>query len=294
MEVISFLNNKGGVGKTTLCCNVAQALAISGKKVLCIDNDNQHSLSNRLQVKVGKVTIKNLYRDYNNADDYVPFLEKAVFVTAIPRLHCITSTFSLINSDVKSLKALKDLINKSEIADYYDFVLIDNHPGLDLLQQASILASTRFFIPVFLKQQSLEGLSEMIRFLHNLIVPDHAISIIPNHYEGIKSDKVMLDVLMQMFPQNATSTYIPKDRTIEEVENLGKILFLDRLLSSKSVPFLIKLVTELFPEDYDETALKKTITQKRARHKGRKVLANLSKKDPRDETRTTSEPVGQA
>lgn len=283
MEVISFLNNKGGVGKTTLCCNMAQALAISGKKVLCIDNDNQHSLSNRLQVKVGNVNIKHLYKNYNDSSDYMPFLESAVFVTALPRLHCITSSFNLINADVKSLKALKDLIYKSEIADYYDFVLIDNHPGFDLLQQASILASSRYFIPVFLKQQSLEGLTEMVTFLHGLTVPDHAIAIIPNHYEEIKTDKLMMDVLMKMFPKITTRTYIPKDRMIEEVEIHGKILFLDRLMTAKSVPYLIKLITELFPEEYQEGDLKKALNNKRSQYKGRKVLANLSKKEDHNE-----------
>jgi chromosome partitioning protein len=279
MDVISFLNNKGGVGKTTLCCNMAQALAISGKKVLCIDNDNQHSLSNRLQVKVGKINIKHLYKDYNDAQDYMPFLESAVFVTSIPRLHCITSTFNLINSDVKSLKALKDLIYKSEICDYYDFVLIDNHPGFDLLQQASILTSNRFFIPVFLKQQSLEGLTEMMTFLRNLTIPDSTISIIPNHYEGLKTDDILLDVLLKMFPNQTTKTHIPKDRMIEETEIQGKILFLDRLMSSKSVPYLIKLITELFPHEYSEEELKKTLNKKRSQYKGKKVLANLAKKE---------------
>jgi cellulose biosynthesis protein BcsQ len=284
MEAISFLNNKGGVGKTTLCCNIGQALAITGKKVLCIDNDSQHSLSNRLQIKVGKVNIKHLYKDYNDAADYVPFLEKAIFQTHIPRLHCLTSTFSLLNADVKSLKAIKDLINKSEIAEYYDYVLIDNHPGLDLLQQAAILASTRFFVPVFLKQQSLEGLSELVTFLHRLIVPDASISIIPNYYEGLKHDSVMLDVLKKLFPRNVTATWIPKDRTIEEVESQNKILFLDRLLSSKAVPYIIKLITELFAADFEVESLTRTINDKRSKYLGQKVLSNLSNSRGNDES----------
>jgi chromosome partitioning protein len=277
MEVISFLNNKGGVGKTTLCSNVAQALAITGKKVLCIDNDNQHSLSNRLQIKVSKINVKDLYKYYNDVADYMPFLEQAVFQSPIGNLHGVTSTFSLMNADVKSLKALKDLIFKSPIAEYYDYVLIDNHPGLDLLQQASILASSRFFVPVFLKQQCLEGLSELITFLHRLTIHDKSINIIPNHYEGLKHDTVVLDVLKKMFPANITTTVIPKDRMIEEVESQNKILFLDRLLSSKSVPYFIKLITELFPQDYEETALKKTIKNKRAEYLGQIARENLKK-----------------
>jgi chromosome partitioning protein len=277
MEVITFLNNKGGVGKTTVCCNVAQALAISGKKVLCIDNDNQHSLSNRLQTKVGKLTIKDLYKYFNDAADYLPFLEQAVFQTPLPHLHIITATFSLMNADVKSLKALKDLIHKSPIAEYYDYVLIDNHPGLDLLQQASILASSRFFVPVFLKQQCMEGLSEFVTFLHRLTIKDDAIVIIPNYYEGLKHDQVLLEVLRKMFPRNITATIIPKDRMIEEVESQNKILFLDRLLSAKSVPYFIKLMTELFPQAFGEDSLHQTIKEKRADYLGRNARENFKK-----------------
>ncbi len=277
MQVISFLNNKGGVGKTTLCCNIAQALAITGKKVLCIDNDNQHSLGNRLQIPVGKVNIRNLYLEYGAASDYVPFLEKAIFQTAIPRLHCLTSTFGLLNADVKVMKTLRNLIYNSEIASFYDYVFIDNHPGLDLLQQASILASDRFFIPVFLKQQSLEGLSELVTFLQRLQVPTDKITILPNYNEGLKHDESMLSVLLKMFPATTAKTVIPKDRCIEEVENLGKILFLDRLMSAKSIPYLIKLITELFPDDYEEETLSKTMISKRSQYLGRKVLGNLSK-----------------
>lgn len=277
MEVISFLNNKGGVGKTTLCSNIAQALAITGKKVLCIDNDSQHSLCNRLQIDVGKVNIKHLYRDFSDTTDYMPFLQKAVFETSIPYLHCITSTFNLLNSDVKSLNILKNFIYESEIAEYYDFVLIDNHPGLDMLQQVSILASNRFFIPVFLKQQSLEGLTEIVLFLHSLLIKDEAITIIPNHYEGLKNDKNLISVLREMFPKNTTDTYIPKDRIIEDVEQKNKILFLDRLLSSKAVPFLIKLLTELFPEHYKENDPGKVISQKRTTYRLQKNSKNLNK-----------------
>jgi chromosome partitioning protein len=275
MEVISFLNNKGGVGKTTLCCNMAQALAISGKKVLCIDNDSQHSLSNRLNIPVRDTNMGDLYRHFNDAEDYVPFLEKAVAVTALPKLHGITSPFNLINADVKSLKALKDLIEKSEISDFYDFVLIDNHPGVDRLQHAAILASNRFFVPAFLRQQSLEGLGELITFLHRLTIPDQAIAIIPNHDEGLKHDQAMLARIRELYPRNTTRTVIPKDRMIEEVEAQGKILFLDRLFSSKSVPYLVKLITELFPDDYEERSLRGTIAAKRSRYVGRRVLGNL-------------------
>ena len=279
MQVISFLNNKGGVGKTTLCSNIAQALAITGKKVLCIDNDNQHSLSNRLQIPVGAVNIRTLYRDYGAAEDFVPFLEKGIFQTAIPRLHCLTSTFGLLNADVKVMKTLRNLIHNSEISSFYDFVFIDNHPGLDMLQQAAILASDRFFIPVFLKQQSLEGLSELVTFLHRLQVPEDRITILPNYHEGLKHDTTMLGVLQKMFPESTAKTFIPKDRSIEEVENLGKILFLDRLMTAKSVPYLIKLITELFPDDYEETKLKQTMATKRSQYLGRKVLGNLNKEE---------------
>ncbi len=248
MGILSVINHKGGVGKTTLCVNLAQALAILGKKVLCIDNDSQHSMSNRLGVKVGAVNIRNLYR--GEISDYNSFLQSAVFESAVPNLHCITSTMALCNGDISSVSVLADLINNSFISQYYDFVFIDNHPGLDNLQRVSIAASTRLIVPVLLKQQSMEGLSEMMELLTSLSVPTEKIAIIPNVVENLKDQKLMFQALHRLYPANIppATLIVPLDRIVETVEREQKVIFLDRLQSSTAAVAFIKMIVYLFPE----------------------------------------------
>lgn len=254
MEVLSFINNKGGVGKTTLTYNCAQALALCGKKVLCIDNDSQHNLTNRLGLEVGGTTIRDLYR--GTYDSHEEFLANAVVETAVQNLHAIGSEFSLENSDVSDLSVLADFLHNSMLSEYYDIVCIDNHPGISPLQQVSIGASTRIIIPVLLKQQAMEGLSEMIIFLEKTFnLPENAITVIPNIAENIKIQIRMFEVLQELAGEHLSNVVIPLDRRIEEVEQENKILFLDRLSSSKSAEYFTAFIVELFPdiaEDWEE------------------------------------------
>ena len=266
MEIISFINHKGGVGKTTLCCQMAQGLAVIGQNVLCIDNDSQHSLTNRLGLSVGDVTIRDLYR--GNYKDHMTFLQTAVRESTLPNLHNISSTLALVNGDVTDIEVLSDFLALPFIQEYYDFVLIDNHPGLDNLQRVAIAASSRLFIPVLLKQQSLEGLTEMISLLETYDINKGSIAIIPNIVENLKDQRIMREALQQLFGNIVIDTPIPLDREIERVEREQKILFLDRLASSKSAPYFIKLLTDLFPGvATNRDAVAQTMRVERQKHR---------------------------
>lgn len=275
MEIISFINHKGGVGKTTLCCNVAQALALCGHTVLCIDNDSQHNLTNRLGLSVGETTIRNIYRgEYSSYND---FLANAVRVSSIESLHCISSEFQLSNTDVQDTNVLAHFLQNSAVKDVYDFVCIDNHPGLDPLQRASVIASTRLIIPVLLKQQCMEGLTEMMYYLTNAFdLPENVITIVPNIAENIKIQQIMFEALNDLFGDYIGETAIPLDRAVEEVEQEQKILFLDRFATSKSAPLYAKLITELFPfiaPSFEQTW--SLIKEERNRHRSEQARSNL-------------------
>lgn len=277
MEVISFINHKGGVGKSTLCCHFAQALALIGQNVLVIDNDSQHSLTNALNLPVNDVTVRDLF--LGKIESYDQFLQDAIVESSLPNLHVLTSELRLCNRDVKNEMVLHDCIHNSFIKEYYDFVLIDNHPGIDDLQKASILASTRLFVPVLLKQKSLEGLAEMLTILEeDFKVPADKITIIPNIVENLKAQQIMYGVLEKYFPNQLSPEVIPLDRAIEEVEREKKILFLDRLSSSKSAGFFVKFLTTLFPyvaTDYE--GAEKEIKKSRKEYRSEIARANLMK-----------------
>jgi len=280
MVVISFVNNKGGVGKTTLCCNLAQALAIVGQKVLCIDNDGQHNLSGMLGLSVADVTVRDLYqlKDISAVDT---ILSNAILESTVPGLHCITAPDSLSDADVTNEHILSEVISKSFIPTFYDFVIFDNHPGISLLQRASLYPAQFVFIPTELQQLAVNGLSVMFRFLTEVFSfkPEY-IRIIPNKYREVNRQKAFIVTMNRLFPGSVTETPIPLDNTFDELVTEGKILFLDRFMSSKAVPYFVKLMVELFP--FTEESLSGSLLEKRKKHlsdNARIRLQQITKKE---------------
>ncbi|MFP4365179.1 MAG: ParA family protein [Spirochaetia bacterium] len=258
------MNNKGGVGKSTLCCSLAQALAIVGQKVLCIDNDGQHNISGMLGLSVADTTIQDLY-NLKNMSNVDTILSDAILESSLPNLHCITAPDSLSDADVADEKVLSKVIESSFIPSYYDFVIFDNHPGISKLQRASLHPSQFVFIPTELQQLAINGLSVMFRFLTEMFqFSPETIRIIPNKYRDVNRQKTFLATINQLFPGSVAETYIPLDNTFDELVTEGKILFLDRFKSSKAVPYFVKLMVELFP--FTEDSLYNNLKEQRKKH----------------------------
>jgi chromosome partitioning protein len=262
MKIISVLNHKGGVGKTTFTGSVAQALALAGCKVLAIDNDSQHNLSSLLNAGVKHPNILDVYR---SAPSGAPKLFLGSIVrTGLPDLHIVTSCGDLIDEAVNDVYHLKNAIDACGLERYYDFILIDNAPGLDRLQSAAVNASGEIFVPTELRQFAVDGLVEMERTLKVRCPQGGRITkIIPNYYRNIRRHNTFLAALDTMFPGKVTSTRIPVDPVFDEVVTEGKILFLHRLYS-KGAACYIKLAHELFM--LDEERVWDTVLNKRDEH----------------------------
>jgi len=262
MKIISILNHKGGVGKTTFTGSIAQALALTGKKVLAIDNDSQHNLSSLLNVGVKR---PNIFDVYSASPQEAPkqFLGSIV-KTGVPGLHLITSCSDLIDCVVLDVNHLKNCISACALERYYDFVLIDNAPGMDKLQSSAVNASDEIYVPTELKQFAVDGLVEMERILKERCPNGGRITkIIPNFYRAVRRQNSFIAALNTMFPNRVTGTCIPVDPVFDEVVTEGKILFLHRLYS-KGAACYIKLVHELFM--LDEEGVWDSVSDKRDEH----------------------------
>lgn len=249
MRTIAVLNHKGGVGKTTFCGSTAQALALIGFRVLVIDNDSQHNLSSMLGVGVKHPNIRDVYiADNSTAPSQ---LLKSVRKTDIPGLHIITSCRDLSDSDVPDNTHLKNTLQTCSLGRFYDYLLIDNAPGIDHLQASAIIASDEIFVPTELKQFAVDGIAEMELTLRERY-PDGAriTKIVPNFYKNVKRQNSFIAALSKLFPGRVTETSIPFDTVFDELVTDNKILFLHRLYS-KGAACYIKLVHELFNLDED-------------------------------------------
>ena len=159
--VISFANQKGGVGKTTSAVNVAAALGKRGKNVLLIDMDPQGNATSG--VGISKKNIKHSI--YEVLLGEVP-AKDAVIPTKFKNLSVLPATIALAGAELDlnemddkgrgMVKAIKDIKND------YDYLIIDCPPTLGLLTINALSASDGVIIPMQCEFFSLEGLSQLI------------------------------------------------------------------------------------------------------------------------------------
>lgn len=259
MKTVSIINHKGGVGKTTFTGSIAQALALTGFRVLVIDNDSQHNLSAMFGCPVQIPNIRDVYRASRNTVNRT-FL-KSIIKTELKNLHLITSSPKLSEIDITNLQFLKECISECRLEQFYDYILIDNAPGMDKLQAVSIYAADTIFVPTELRQFAVDGIVEMDTILREDFPQCGGISkIIPNFYRNVKRHNTFISVLNKLFPGRVTKTAIPVDQVFDELITEEKILFLHRLYS-KGAAYYLKIMHELF--DLKEDELWETMIEKR-------------------------------
>ena len=259
MKTVSVLNHKGGVGKTTFTGCTAQALSLVGFRVLAVDNDSQHNLSTMLGAGVCSPNIRDVY--LSQAGEAAAVFLRCVRTTELPGLHVVTSSGALCDADVADARALRRCLDACDLARFYDFVFIDNAPGMDRLQIASMYACGEIFVPTELRQFAVDGIVEMEKMLSR----DHPsggriTKIIPNFYRDTLRQNSFLAALRRLFPGRVTATPIPVDAVFDELVTENKILFLHRL-ASRGAAYYLKLIHELF--DMDEKKVWEMMLEKR-------------------------------
>jgi chromosome partitioning protein len=253
MVVVSVLNNKGGVGKTTVATWLSQALSITGNTVLCIDNDKQHNLTNCLGINKDdvKTSVVDLYKN-KNENRIGDILSNSILSTAIDNLYCLPSDASLSHSLVTKIDVWKTILSNKDVQAHFDYVIFDNSPGTDNLQTATIMAADTIIIPTELQSIALQGLWELWAWLvDGLKVPRKNIKIIPNKYKDRIKDNSYLESIKNEY-KNSVTTCIPYDQVFDDINVEEKILYLSRL-RSKVVPYTIKVITEIFPKNSEKS-----------------------------------------
>lgn len=164
-KVISFLNFKGGVGKSTSTVNVAKALHDMGYKVLVIDTDSQANSSKLMGKRLAEGNERTLYeamtknipiqeciymdQDNENSFDFVPSNQNMAY-----------AEMELV-SKIGRESALRKAIQP--IRDYYDYILIDCTPADGLVSQNAITASDYILVPMTGEPFAVDGMGKIIQ-----------------------------------------------------------------------------------------------------------------------------------
>jgi len=146
--IISVINNKGGVGKSTVTQNLAHALSLRGKKILVIDQDPQANTSSVLAPPVdGSATLYDIYKD-NVAVQQCIYPTEYENIEIIPNVNDTgTLEIGLYNNVKSSYFIMRDSIRDYAIENY-DYTLIDNPPNLGLFCMMSLVTSDSVIIPI--------------------------------------------------------------------------------------------------------------------------------------------------
>ena len=159
-KIISFANQKGGVGKTTSCVNIAASLGLLGYKVLIIDLDPQGNTTSGVGIsKKGlKGSTKELLTGEKSAKEII--LETAYQnLSVIPNTALAGAEFDLFDFDESEFRMKNTL---AEVKDDYDYILIDCPPSLGMLTVNAFAASDGVIVPMQCEFYALEGLSQLM------------------------------------------------------------------------------------------------------------------------------------
>lgn len=154
-SIISLMNHKGGVGKTTSTINIGAGLVELGKKVLLLDLDPQANLTISLGISRQRVTI---YESLRGESELVPYNVK-------PNLDVITSTLDLSGAELELINEagrefiLRELLEP--LKEEYDFIIIDCPPSLGLLTLNALTSSDTVLIPLQTEFLALQGLAKI-------------------------------------------------------------------------------------------------------------------------------------
>ena len=166
-KVISLVNQKGGVGKTTTSINLSASLAMLGKKVLLIDFDPQGNTTIGVGISKGDVD-KSIYDVLMGACS----IEDAIIHTNYRRLDLLAATIHLsgLESDFNEISKEEQNFVKnvqlktkiSSILDKYDYIIIDCPPALGLITINALVASNSVIIPVQCEFLALDGIMQLL------------------------------------------------------------------------------------------------------------------------------------
>lgn len=217
-EIISIINNKGGVGKTTTTMNLGKALVLLGKKILLVDIDPQGNLTEGLDVNDFELQLSDCL-----------LLESQISVTNI--VYNIEENFDILPSNIeldraglnlktntiKGLKRLKKILEP--IQEKYDYILIDCPPNLETFTGVSLIASTSTLLIVEPEPFSVRGIENILSLI-----------------EDTKEINEGLYIKGVLFTFVEGNTIIHKTKMEEVEKQFGNLVFRTRIRKNIIIP----------------------------------------------------------
>ena len=222
-KTIAIVNQKGGVGKTTTCVNLAAALKNLGCRVLVFDFDPQANTTSGFGVD--KTVSPNIYDVLLNGSETPKAVQSTHYGDVIPSNKALAgATVEMIALEHREYR-LKDALDT--VSDNYDYVFIDCPPSLELLTLNALCAADTVLVPVQCEYYALEGLSDLlstIRIVKRSLNPRIALEgVVLTMYDGRTNLSMQVaEEVKRHFPGQVYATVIPRNVRLSEAPSYGK------------------------------------------------------------------------
>lgn len=224
-KIISIINQKGGVGKTTTAVNLAAFLADKGYKTMLVDADSQGNTTSGLSKDVEfEETLYDVLLDDVS-------IEEAVVKTDIKKLSILPASIDLAGAEIEmvSMEKREFLMKRKldQVCDKYDFILIDCPPSLGLMTLNALVASQEILIPIQAEFYALEGLSQLVKTVQVVtrkLNPGLSIlGILLTMFDGRTNLSLQVaDEVKKYFGNKVFRTVIPRSVKLSEAPSFGE------------------------------------------------------------------------
>ena len=240
-RIISFANQKGGVGKTTTTINLAASLAVLEKRVLIIDADPQANATSGLGFEPDE---KNTYTCLIGETSVREAMQRSADLES---LWLVPSSIDLVGAeeDLRNMEngqfAMRDML--AGVKDEFDYIFIDCSPSLGLLTLNSLVASDSVIIPVQCEYLALEGLGKIlntVKMTKGQLNPALEIEgfLLTMYDSRLKLANQVVEEVRKHFGHLTFNTIVQRNTRISEAPSFGKPVILYDASSNGAMNYL--------------------------------------------------------
>lgn len=248
MKILAITNQKGGVGKTTTCVNLAASLAHRGKRVLLVDLDPQGNASTGSGIDKAhlKSSIYHVLINDKTLQEVIVRSEQGGFDVAPSNRELAGAEVELVNEMARETR-LKQAI--AQLGNAYDYVLLDCPPALNLVTVNALTAAHSVMIPMQCEYYALEGLSDLVNTIKKVRAHLNPVLEIEGLLRTMFDNRNMLasqvsSQLVSHFGKKVYQTVIPRNIRLAEAPSYGMpVLMYDK--ASKGALAYLALANEI-------------------------------------------------